>query len=183
MNKMTSGKMSWHLKAGLIAVLLLVAVKFGFVPLYEWQDMTIQKIKALQRGVAQKKALIGREKDIDNLFIKAESSLKTAAGFYARGVSDAQALQLALQKTVEKLSSDCDVEIKSTDWLPPSEGEIVQAPIRVRCEAPPDQLVKFISAIETGNLFRSLDKLTINSRPKASVIKATLDISAYGLRE
>lgn len=182
---MASMKISWRLKAGLIIVLLLALVKFGLVPFYEWHDMTMQKIKVLQKNVGRKKALIGKEKEVNDLFIKAETSFKQAASFYVRGFSAAQSLQLALQKQVEALSSTFNIAIKSTDWLSPSEGEIVQAPIEVDCEAPPNQLVKFIAAIETGKLFISIDRLIINAgrNPGKSLVKATLDISAYGIRE
>ena len=174
-------KISWRVKAGLAVAFCLVLAKFGLVPLYEWQDKTIQRVKVFQRAVAQKKALIGNQGKIDTILQKAEASFKEAAKFYYRDFSDTQSLQLILQKEMERLSASCGVKIKSTDWLFPSEGDVVQAPIKIRCEAPPAQIIKFIHAIENGKRFLSVDRLKLTSRGKSSTVGAELDVSAYGV--
>ena len=171
---------SWRIKAGLAVVICLVLAKFVLAPLYEWQDKTIQRIKVFQRAVAQKKALIGNESSLNTVLQKSESSFKEAAKFYYRDFSDTQSLQLMLQKEMERLSASCGVKIKSSDWLYPSEGYIVQAPIKIRCEAAPHQVIKFIHAIENGKRFFSVDRLKITSRGKSSTLSAELDVSAYG---
>ncbi|NIA11249.1 MAG: hypothetical protein GWP10_16385 [Nitrospiraceae bacterium] len=178
---MTLGRVSWQIKAGLVTVLCLVLIKFLLVPLYEWQDETIQRIKVLQKVVVQKKALVGNESRLNTLLQKEESSFKEISKFYYHNFSDAQALQLKLQKKMERLSASCEVKIKSTDWLYPSEGHIVQAPIKIRCEAVPNQIIKFIHAIESSRHFFSIDRLKIISRAKSSVIYVELDVSAYGV--
>lgn len=180
---MTLYKMSWRAKAGLAVALCLVLTKFSLVPLHEWQDETIQRIKVFQKVVAQKKALIGNESSINTVLKNAESSFKDVARFYYRDFSDTQSLQLMLQKEMERLSTSCGVKIKSSDWLYPSEGYIVQAPIKIRCEAEPQQIIKFIYAIENGERFFSVDRLKMTSRGKSSTLSVELDVSAYGIKE
>ena len=174
-------KISWRIKAGLALVICFVLAKLVLAPLYEWQDKTIQRIKVFQRSVAQKKALIGNETRLNAVLQKAESSFKETAKFYYRDFSDTQSLQLMLQKEMERLSASCGVKIKSSDWLYPSEGYIVQAPIKIRCEAAPQQIIKFIHAIENGRHFFSVDRLKMTSRSKSSTLSAELDVSAYGV--
>ena len=176
-------KVSWRVKMGLAVAICLVLANFVLVPMYEWQDETIQRIKVFQRSVAQKKALIGNEAKIDTMLQKAESSFKETAKFFYRDFSDTQSLQLMLQKEMERLSASCGVKIKSTDWLYPSEGYIVQSPIKIRCEAAPHQIIKFIHAIENGSSFFSVDMLKMVSRGKSSTLSAMLDVSAYGIKE
>lgn len=180
---MTLDKITWRIKAGLVAALLLGVVKFGLAPLYEWQDETVQRIKVLQKAVAQKKALIGNEHMIDNMLQNAENSFKQAIQFYYTDFSDTQSLQLLLQKEMERLSASAGVKIKNIDWLYPSEGDIIQAPIKLRLEATMDQLIRFIHSIENGKRFLSLNRLRIISRHKASTLNAELDVSAYGVKE
>ena len=176
-------KISWRIKAGLVAALCLVLAKFVLAPMYEWQDETIQRIKVFQRAVAHKKALIGSESRLNAVLQKAESSFKQAAKFYYRDFSDTQSLQLMLQKEMERLSASCGVKIKSSDWLYPSEGYIVQAPIKIRCEAAPHEIIKFIYAVENGRHFFSVDRLKMTSRGKSSTMNAEFDISAYGIKK
>ena len=87
----------WRIKAGLAVCLFLVVLRFGLIPLYEWQDETVQKIKVLQKVVAQKKSLIGNEGRLNTVLQKAETSFNGAMKFYYTGFSDLQALQLVLQ--------------------------------------------------------------------------------------
>ena len=176
-------KISWRVKAGLVAALFLILTKFVLAPLYEWQDETIQRIKVLQRAVVQKKALIGNEKKIDTLLERAESSFEETAKLFITDFSDAQSLQLMLQKEMERLSESSGAKINRTNWLYPSEGDIVQAPIKISCEATPEQVIKFLSAIESGKHFFSVDRLKIVSRGKSPTISAEIDVSAYGLKK
>ena len=130
---MTWANVSWRLKAGLAVVLLLVLVRFVLFPLFDWQDETIQKVQILQKAVAQKKALSGNEKEINDLLEQARSSFENTAKLFVKDFSDAQSLQLVMQKEVERLAAASGVQIKRTNWLYPSEGEIVQAPIKINC--------------------------------------------------
>lgn len=176
-------KISWRVKAGLVVALCLVLAKFVLVPLYEWQEKTIQRINVFQKAVTQKKVMVGNESRLNAVLQKAESSFKEVAKFYYRDFSDTQSLQLILQKEMERLSASCGVKIKSSDWLYSSEGYIVQAPIKIRCEAAPHQIIKFIHAIENGRRFFSVDRLKMTSRGKSSTLIAELDVSAYGVKE
>ena len=174
--------LSWRLKAGITLALILVLVKFALVPLYAWQDETLDMIQVLQKGLAQKKALMGNEQRIDELLKRSESALEEVLTYYYQDFSDPQSLQLLLQKEIEQLSSASDVKIKSKDWLPLSAGDIIRAPIKIRCEGIPASLFGFISAIENADHFFTVDRLTLTSQGKSSMIQADMDISAYGIQ-
>ena len=102
---------------------------------------------------------------------------------FVKDFSDAQSLQLVMQKEVERLAAASGVQIKRTNWLYPSEGEIVQAPIKINCVASPAQMMHFLSAIESGEHFFAVDMLKIISRGNTSSISAEIGVSAYGLRK
>jgi hypothetical protein len=175
--------MTWQVKAGLAAVLLLVVIKFVLVPLSKWQDETIQKIQVLQTAVAKKEALIGNEKEIDKLLKKAESSHTETAKHYKTDFSDSKSLQFKLQAQMEKLAKKSGIEITNTKWLFPSEGEIIQAPIRISCEGNPKKIIHFLSLIENGRHFTSVDILRIRSRDNSPIIRAEIHVSTYGLKK
>ncbi len=170
------------MKVGVTLALILVLVKFALVPLYAWQDETLDMIQVQQKGLAQKKALIGNEQKIDELLKRSESALGELLKYYYQNFSDPQSLQLLLQKEMEQLSVASEVKIDSKDWLPPSAGDITKAPIKIRCEGIPASLFGFISAIENADHFFTVDRLTLTSRGKSSMIQADMDISAYGVQ-
>ena len=96
--------------------------------------------------------------------------------------TDTQAIQLHLQKELEQLSLSTGLKIINTDWLYPSEGDIIQAPIKINLEATMEQLVRFIHGIESGKRFLSVDNLKIVSKARSSTLRAELIVSAYGIR-
>ena len=180
---MTSAKISWWLRAGLAAVICLFVVKYGLIPFCRWQDETVQKIGRLQGVVARKEALIGGEDEINAQLRRAVLDLEAVEKLYYRNFTDTQALQLWLQKEIERLAAASGVKIKSSDWLYPSEGYIVQVPIKLRCEAEPFQLITFIYAIENSERFFTIDKLMITARDRSATLIVEGDLSAYGIRE
>lgn len=178
-----SAKITWRVKAGLIAALLLVIVKFVVFPLNEWKDDALHRISVLQMGVAKKKVLIGNEEKVNVLVEKAESFFNETAKYFYTNFSDTRSLQLVLQKEMEQLASAGGVKIKRKSWLYPTEGEIIKAPIKIKCEAGTDEIIQFIYAIESLKYFISVDRLKITSRNNSSVLQAELDISAHGLKK
>ena len=171
-----------RVKAGIVIAICLITVRFVLFPIYDRQQALVEKVKILGRSVEKKKVLFGNEKKINALLKEAQSSFKKAMKFYYTDFSDPQALQLILQKKIEAISAACGVKIKSTDWLYPSKGYIIQAPIRIRCEAPPVQLIDFIKAIEGSDRFFSIDRLKILGNKKRVSLNAEFEISAYGVK-
>lgn len=172
---------SIRIKIGIAIAVCLVVMRFVLFPFYDWQQATVEKVNILGRSVEKKKALIGNEKKIDALLQEAQSSFKKAMKFYYTDFSDPQALQLVLQKKIEAVSTACGVKIKSTNWLYPSGGYIVQAPIKIRCEAPPLQIIHFIKAIEGNDRFFSINRVNIIGNGTRGSLNAEFEISAFGV--
>lgn len=176
--------MPWRVKAGIIAIICIALVRFILLPLYEWQNVAKQRIMVFKRAVAQKKAMIGSESRLDSMLQRAEALQKAAAQFFYQDFAESQSLQLTMQKEIERSAATIGIKINSTDWLPISEGSIVQIPIKIRCEATPDQILKFLQDMESGKRFFSVDRFRLSRRsPSDSLLTAELDVSAYGVRE
>ena len=170
-----------NIRIGIVLVVVLAIVKFGYVPLSQFQEQTIERITVLQQAIARKKALVGHEHDLDQLVEQAKSAYESVARIYAQNFANAQALQLGLQTRVEKKAAELSVQIKSTDWLYASEGVPVKAALRLKCEGAPSDLLKLIIALESNPPFVTIDRLALDLRPGATIAKLTLDIVAYGL--
>ena len=175
--------MTARVKVCLSVALLLAILKFGVAPYYEWRGRAVEEIGVLKKSVARKKALVGNEQRVEKLVSQAKSAYGETARLYYQGFSDAQSLQLMLQKEMERLSSSSGVKILSTNWLHPSEGKIVQAPVKIRCQATPARIMKFISSIENAGHFLSVDILKILSSGRDPFVKVEIDISAYGFKD
>jgi hypothetical protein len=167
----------------MIVIASLFLVKYGLLPIYEWQDQTRQRIMVFKRAVAQKKAMIGSQSRLDKMLQMAESRQKAVAQFYYQNFAEPQTLQLTMQKEIERSAASIGIKINSTDWLPVSEGYILQVPIKIRCEITPNQMLKFLQNMESGKRFFSVDRFTLSRRNRSAVLSAELDVSAYGIKE
>lgn len=176
-------KMTWQLRVGLAVVALLALIKFGWIPLFDWREETLLRINLLKESVGVKKALIGKKSDFQALLAGAKSSDEALSRFYYKDFTDPQSLQLRLQKQVERLASSHNVEIKSTEWLYASEGDVVRAPIKLVCAASVDDIIRLVAELETDRKFLSVDRLRMISRPTAALVNAEMNLSAYGIKE
>lgn len=174
-------KLSPRARAGILLICGLVLFRYGLIPFYHWRAETVQEIKMLQHSVARKKAMVGREKQIALELKQAESAFTEAAKFYYRDFTDTRALQLKLQKELERLSQTCGVKIKSSDWLYPTEGYIVQVPIKIECDAATPRIIKFIHALESAGHFFTIDQLDMIARHRTSTLNVRMVVSAYQL--
>ncbi|MBI5591218.1 MAG: hypothetical protein HY881_12120 [Deltaproteobacteria bacterium] len=176
-------QLSVKYKIALGCILLILTVQYGLMPLYDWREAAIAHILKLNRSVARKKDLLSHVSDIKDGWQLAMERLQEIERYYQTGFSDPQALQLGLQKKVEKICSEAGVKILNMDWLPVSEGDVIQAPIKLRLEVVPDMLYKILCDMENDALFYSIDILRITARPNAETLTVELDMSSYGIKD
>ncbi|MEI6102255.1 MAG: type 4a pilus biogenesis protein PilO [Eubacteriales bacterium] len=176
-------EMTWRIKAGLSIAGVLLFVQFVLTPFYEWQDQRLENLQTLMRSVYKKKALLGKGDMLNQVLEKGKASVAQTMRYFYADVAEAQALQLTLQKDIEKLSALNSIRIMSMDWLHPVEGEVIQSPIKIICDGSIDHVLAFIAAIEASERFVSIGSLKINSSGKADKIGVAMEISAYGLKK
>lgn len=174
-------QLSLKYKLAISGVLLLLVVQYGLLPLYDWRDEVITHVQKLNRSVARKKDLLSHTDDIRKTWQSAETQVKEVEKYYQPGYADTQALQLGLQKKLEKICSEAGAKVLNMDWLPVSEGDVTQAPLKVRMEAAPDNLYKILYDIENDPFFYSVDIMRITARSTSESLIAEMDISSYGI--
>lgn len=176
-------EMTWRIKAGLAIAGVLVFAQFVLTPFYQWQDQRLENLQSLARSVYKKKALLGNDDKLNQVLEKGKASVEQTLLYFYPNIAEAQALQLTLQKDIEKLSALNNIRIMSLDWLHPVEGEVIQSPIKIVCDGSANHVLAFIAAIEASERFVSIGSLKINSAGKADKIGVTMEISAYGLKK
>ena len=169
-------------KIVLAAVLLFMVVQYGLIPLIDWRESVTDHIQKLNRSIAKKKDLLSRTNDIQDSWQQAQTRIQEIGRYYQSDFSDTQALQLGLQKKVEKLCSDAGVKILNLDWLPVSDGDVIQVPIKLRMEAQPDKLYRILCDIENDALFYAIDIMRITARANAEALMVDLDLVSYGIK-
>lgn len=174
---------TWKVKAGLMVAAILALIQFVWVPFDEWQTAELDQLESLIRNIQKKKALVGQDQMLSDALKNGKNALQGTMKYYYSDISDAQALQLALQKDIERISAAHRVKINNTEWQFAVESGLIQAPIKVTCEGEPADILRFIHAIESGDRFIAVNTIRLLMAGKTSRIGMVADISAFGLKE
>ncbi|MEI7590130.1 MAG: GspMb/PilO family protein [Deltaproteobacteria bacterium] len=177
---MTQLSLKYKIAVGCVVMLLMI--QYGLVPIYEWKTSALEHIQKLNRSLSRKKDLLNHVDDIQDRWQKAMKQLQETERYYQSGFADTQALQLGLQKKIEKICAEAKVNVLNMDWLPVSEGDVIQAPVKLRIEAIPHLLFKILYELENDVFFYSIDIMRITARPNSETLTVELDISAYGVK-
>lgn len=177
-----SSRSSLRIQQGFLIILVLVIIKFVVLPFLNWKCDAITEIELLKKAVAHKKAFIDTESQVNRDLQNVKGAFERAAAFYYTDFSDIRAIQLKLQKDIEKICLSAGINVKNTDWLHPSGGTIISVPIKIMMEADLNRLVKFIRAIESHSRFLTLDNLKINSMQNSALLSIMLEVSAYAFK-
>jgi hypothetical protein len=172
------------LKIALAVVLLLVGIQYGLLPAFEWHGETTGRVVSLRSSIARKKALIGNEARVDDLYRQSVEKLKQWQAFYPAGITDVNDLQLSLQKKVESLATQYGIATSNVDWLPGAAEGLSRATVRFRLETAPEPFMRMLNALETGSRFIAIDGIRIQTRSRSkSEFTAEIDVSAYAIPE
>jgi hypothetical protein len=169
-------------KMALAAILMLLMLQYGLLPLYDWREAAIEHIQKLNRSLAKKNDLLRHTSDIQDSWQQAQARIQEIEKYYQSGFSDNQSLHLGLQKKVEKICAEVGAKIINMDWLPISEGDVIQAPIKLRMEASPENLYRILCDIENDALFYSVDIMRITARSNSEALMVDLDMTSYGIK-
>ncbi|ASI97588.1 GspMb/PilO family protein [Vibrio rotiferianus] len=99
---------------GIVGILMLL--RFGLVPLLEWQNEKWQQISSLNQRLEKSEALIERTEFIAKLETKLEAQVEKQQAQFVSGRTD-DAIQLQQQKKIESLIKQHDLKMANTRWL------------------------------------------------------------------
>ncbi|WP_028771743.1 hypothetical protein [Shewanella waksmanii] len=139
----------------LIVVAVLVVIKFGLTPVWEWQDTKVNQIKQLKSRLDRAEALSEQGSEFESVLEQAKSINKSRLD--AIHVSqDISALKLAKMEELDRLLASFDVRITSSSWLADSGSDLTVLNLKLSVRG------------STKNLFKSV--LSIRQMPQATVI-------------
>ena len=175
--------MTWKVKAGLAAALILALIQFVYMPFDEWRLGQLDQLESLIRNIQKKKALVGQEQNLTDTLKDLSLSLQQVTRNYYLDVSDAQALQLSLQKDIEKIAITQRVKINRAEWMYAVESDVLQAPIKVTCEGTAADILRFIHALESAEPFIVVSSLKLMMAGKTDWIGLIMEVSTFGLKK
>lgn len=169
-------------KFGIIIISIIVFWKFIFIPLDTWHNDNIDQIFILKKNIHSKETLLKQKESIDRDLQKVSGSLAHASAFFKHDFKDSGKLFLSLQKELEKTAKDKNVKIRSANWGQATGNTFIKAPVDLKVNALPKDLLNFMAEIESTEKFYTIDSVRFICQNRLTEIQADLVISLYGIK-
>ena len=174
---------TFRLRLALTVVLTLVFFKFVVLPMWSWREGVMQQVVAMDMKVKRKRNLVANADEMDDLLAEARTSSQQATTLFHTDFSDAQALQLRLQKRIEDSARQYGIEVQSINWLHVSGDDIIKVPVNIRFETTPEKMYQLIAGIENSKYFVTIERLRVDGGSNRTEVRVDLDASAYGIKK
>lgn len=171
-----------RVRIGLGACLLLIVLKFFWMPFDEWTQDHYEIIGRIHRSIEKKRFLLQNGDALKAALQKEKASLDRIRSYAYPDAADPQAVQLALQKDIEVLAQRFRIKIVNTEWLYAADGPVILAPIRITCDGAPGDILSFLAGIEGYERFIGIETLKLLTAGKGERVGLTLEVTALGVK-
>ena len=169
-------------KFGIIIISILVFWKFIFIPLNTWHNDNIDRIFILKKNIHSKETLLKQKEFIERDLEKVSDSLEQSSAFFKHDFKDSGQLFLSLQKELEKTAKEKNIKILSANWGQATGNNVIKAPVELKVNALPKDLLNFMAEIESTEKFYTIDSVRFVCQNRLTEIQADLVISLYGIK-
>lgn len=147
----------------LLVILLLIVVKFIFMPIIEWQNDVLNHVALQEKKLAKVERLIVNTELMKNALSKLHAESSVVHGFFYQD-QDINTLQRAIQKDIEAKLKSNNIRINSAGWkkeVKKEGSEIVSMKLDLRVQGAADQLTAFFIAYQTMNTKFNISQLNM----------------------
>ena len=96
-------------------ILVLAILKFLVVPVLQWQDQTVEQTQLLQTRLSKAKSLLASKEQLESRSSQITERLEQLKAHIYEPES-AQQLKLSIQKQVERMLQNYDLDVSSLGW-------------------------------------------------------------------
>lgn len=150
------------LRLGLSAVLVFVFVQYVFIPFYNSEMEIREKIQSLELTHEKyRKILLKREDVVNKLNQLKQEENKISNQWLLKGTT-ASLAAAEMQKMLEKLSKDSDIELKRVKVRESKEtGDFLSIPVELRFTTDLKKMTDFLSKIKKSNKLITISRFRI----------------------
>ena len=169
-------------RLGLLIVLILAAIKFIFVPLFEWNADAVSENQILARKIDKARVLWENRESLEARLSELNLQLAHIRTIYPPVSSeDAKKFQLKQQQVIEKIVKGTGIRIKSLSWLPITSPFLHRIPVKMVGEGSPKDFYEIIRQLEARPEFIEIASLSIRKLGNKNIATGDLEISFYAV--
>lgn len=168
-------------KLGFLFILVLISIKYVYVPVDEMKKNNLEKIFVLKKQINSGYSVISQKKDLEEKSKEIDFYLKKLKKNFFNDFKEPEDLLLLVQKEIEKSIRVNKVKTISSRWGEVFNGEIAKAPVQLTLVGNESNLHALITAIENNEKLFTIDRYKITAKNNDEKIYVQMVVSGYGV--
>lgn len=162
-------------KYSLLVILLLVVLKFAFVPWLQWVNEKTDNIARLSANIERFSQTTNRSKQLEELADKIEQSYQVLNSSWMT-TKDAMASVEILRK-LQSQAKTLGVDLKNTNVQPRTDSAVPGYPVSLFMSGTPEVLMSYLEALESGTpMMRIVQTAVRKQNFKEKVLTANVEL-------
>jgi len=146
------------------ALVILIALKFLIVPLFDWQNSQLAQLANLQKRAVKSQNVIVNQSQINQAQQTINAQLKAVNSLFVDYQRESE-FKLAMQQQIEQTIANNQLQINTSSWLPSitvASNQLIRHQLRLNLKGKMRDFINFITLLESKTPKAELKSLNIN---------------------
>lgn len=170
------------------ALVILIALKFLIVPLFDWQNSQLAQLANLQKRAVKSQNVIVNQIQINQAQQTINAQLEAVNSLFVDYQRESE-FKLAMQQQIEQTIANNQLQINTSSWLPSitvANNQLIRHQLRLNLKGKMRDFINLITLLESKTPKAELKSLNINLKGQKSDglgnMSGSLELAFYMLQ-
>jgi len=166
-------------------LVILIALKFLIVPLFDWQNSQLAQLANLQKRAVKSQNVIINQSQINQAQQTINAQLKAVNSLFVDYQRESE-FKLAMQQQIEQTIANNQLQINTSSWLPSitvANNQLIRHQLRLNLKGKMRDFINFITLLESKTPKVELKSLNINLKGQNNEslgrVEGTIELAFY----
>lgn len=167
------------------ALVILIALKFLIVPLFDWQNSQLAQLANLQKRAVKSQNVIVNQSQINQAQQTINAQLKAVNSLFVDYQRESE-FKLAMQQQIEQTIANNQLQINTSSWLPSitvANNQLIRHQLRLNLKGKMRDFINLITLLESKTPKAELKSLNINLKGQNNEslgrVEGTVELAFY----
>ncbi|TMP66225.1 hypothetical protein CWB76_18550 [Pseudoalteromonas sp. S1609] len=167
------------------ALVILIALKFLIVPLFDWQNSQLAQLANLQKRAVKSQNVIINQSQINQAQQTINAQLKAVNSLFVDYQRESE-FKLAMQQQIEQIIANNQLQINTSSWLPSitvANNQLIRHQLRLNLKGKMRDFINLIILLESKTPKVELKSLNINLKGQNNEslgrVEGTVELAFY----
>ncbi len=167
------------------ALVILIALKFLIVPLFDWQNSQLAQLANLQKRAVKSQNVIINQSQINQAQQTINAQLEAVNSLFVDYQRESE-FKLAMQQQIEQTIANNQLQINTSSWLPSitvANNQLIRHQLRLNLKGKMRDFINLITLLESKTPKAELKSLNINLKGQNNEslgrVEGTIELAFY----